>query len=344
MIVIIIAIIYHKNIFNKIRIYALKKISLAPQALDSLNNQIPLPSSLGNGHIHWYQFKSGIQLLAMDYTPRESIAVEWTPPSTPLGFGFCLSGSIQAQLTGQKERRGIKTFKFYPNTSSANYSPAMASVTETYRPERVTRVAVFMDLKQFFLLADEQMNFLTTQLEKKPTGIFRFEDTVTAAMYTTISQILNCPYQGAARNLFLEGKVLELVAHKIGQMDAAKGTPSSLKPLLASDVERVHEATRLLVSNLESPPDVNTLAHTVGLSPRSLYRHFHKIHGMAPFDYLRNYRLNMASELLRSQKANVSEAAFLVGYSSVSHFSKVFKSMFGVLPSDFRKSSSTIFL
>jgi AraC-like DNA-binding protein len=51
--------------------------------------------------------------------------------------------------------------------------------------------------------------------------------------------------------------------------------------------------------------------------------------------YLRNLRLEHAAMLLKSGKFNVTEAAMEVGYSSLSHFSKVFSEMFHVCPCSF---------
>lgn len=195
------------------------------------------------------------------------------------------------------------------------------------------RVGVFMNLEQFYSYNEEQMNVLEMRLDFPSNRTLRHQDGITTAMRATISHILNCPYQGAARSFFLESKVLELVAHKIGQIDAVVSRKPNIKPLSSSDVDRVREAARLLTRDLENPPDITTLAHSVGLSPRSLYRYFHKVHGIPPFDYLRNHRLKTAMELLQNEEANVTEAAFRAGYSNLSHFTKSFKSMFGVPPS-----------
>ena len=48
--------------------------------------------------------------------------------------------------------------------------------------------------------------------------------------------------------------------------------------------------------------------------------------------WLRRARLEKAAELLASAKCNVTEAAFEVGYSSLSHFSQAFHEMYGCCP------------
>ncbi len=51
--------------------------------------------------------------------------------------------------------------------------------------------------------------------------------------------------------------------------------------------------------------------------------------GVTISSFLRRARMDRAAELLRAGDANVTEAAMTVGYSSLSHFSKVFAETFG---------------
>lgn len=314
----------------------METIYLAPHSLNdsTVNNQHPLSLSTGTGHIQWVSLKSGIQLFTMDYTPRCPIVVEYAPPFTSLSFYFCLSGHSRVQA-GKRENDvwpGQACFSCYS-------SPGTVSLTETFGTERFVRAGVFMNLEQFYTHNEEQTNTLAAQINNPSTEALDYKDRVTTAMYATIHQILNCPYQGTARSFFLESKTLELVAHKIGQFEAVDSRKPNIRPLRSSDFDQVREAGRILTSDLENPPDLNQLAHAVGLSQRSLYRYFHKIYGMPPFDYLRDHRLKTALKLMRTGEVNVTEAAFLVGYSNLSHFAKAFKSKFGITPSEFLKQS-----
>ncbi len=79
------------------------------------------------------------------------------------------------------------------------------------------------------------------------------------------------------------------------------------------------------MNNLDNPPDTMELARSVGLSRAKLHRCFRRVHGVSPFEYLRNHRLRTAMMLLQSGKINVTEAALSVGYANLSYFSKAFK-------------------
>lgn len=70
----------------------------------------------------------------------------------------------------------------------------------------------------------------------------------------------------------------------------------------------------------------------VGCSPFHLSRGFSQEVGLTIQQYLRGIRLERAAELLRTGQCNVTEAAFEVGYNSLSHFSSSFHEMFGCCP------------
>ena len=61
-------------------------------------------------------------------------------------------------------------------------------------------------------------------------------------------------------------------------------------------------------------------------------RLFKQIYGQTVYQFIRSQRLEQAYDLLAHGDCNVSQAAFQVGYTNVSHFSDAFRKQFGVLP------------
>ena len=81
--------------------------------------------------------------------------------------------------------------------------------------------------------------------------------------------------------------------------------------------------------------NIDNLSKALGLSKSQLYRKFIQVTGKSPNSFIKDYRLNMAIELLHSQKGNISEVAFETGFNSLAYFSKCFKKRFGLLPSKY---------
>ena len=316
------------------KIYEMEKIYPAPQILGNTtkNDRISLSPYMGKGYIQGVCFKSGIQLVTMDYTLQHPIALKYTtpfplPPS--ITFGFRLSGRSRGYPAGQKKGRDLK-----PGQAGCACFPGLDGFTETTSTERVVRVLIRMDLERFYSLAEGEADALPPQLENLSTRAFCHDAPIMPAMHATISQIFNCPYQGWAKNFFLEGKVLELVAHKIGQIEAVDSRKPDTRLLTSTDVDRIREAARLLAGDMEKSPDLNQLARTVGMCRSKLHRCFRMVYGITPFEYLRNRRLETAMLFLRDGRMNATQAAYAVGYSSPSYFTKAFKKYFGHLPSE----------
>lgn len=172
-------------------------------------------------------------------------------------------------------------------------------------------------------------------LDGKQNGLFHQLRKITPATGMALQQLLNCPFGGAARKLFLESCALGLIAHQLHQL-------SDHPPEAASGCLRLHPIDRkstqlardILLSNLDNPPGLGQLAREAGMSHTKLNRCFRKVYGMTVFQYLRNERLNRARQML-GHGHNVTETAYAVGYESISHFSQVFKKQFGTPPSNF---------
>ncbi len=68
------------------------------------------------------------------------------------------------------------------------------------------------------------------------------------------------------------------------------------------------------------------------MSVSSLYRHFKEITGSSPLQYQKQLRLQEAQRLMLMENERASSAAILVGYESVTQFSREYKRMFGDSP------------
>lgn len=82
--------------------------------------------------------------------------------------------------------------------------------------------------------------------------------------------------------------------------------------------------------------NVEKLSETLGLSRGHLHRKIKELTGTAPVEFLRTYRLNKATQLLRLNAYTVSEVAYRTGFSSPAYFSKCFKAVYGVTPTEYQ--------
>lgn len=107
-------------------------------------------------------------------------------------------------------------------------------------------------------------------------------------------------------------------------------TSSSLAPLL-----------EWMLSNLDQPIDVTSLAKRASMTPRTFARRFRNQTGTTPIQWLLKSRVRRAQELLETTSASVDQVAVAVGFDSQVTFRARFRSVVGLTPSSYRRRFST---
>src|SRR5262245_215472 len=83
---------------------------------------------------------------------------------------------------------------------------------------------------------------------------------------------------------------------------------------------------------------VDTLGREVGLSRSALADRFTRLIGVPPMHYLADWRMQIATEKLRSTNNSLAQVAQVIGYESEAAFSRAFKKAFGVAPATWRRA------
>ncbi|MCM8710316.1 response regulator [Clostridium sp. SYSU_GA19001] len=96
-------------------------------------------------------------------------------------------------------------------------------------------------------------------------------------------------------------------------------------------------AKQYVAENYMKSISLEDIANIVHLNPVYFSVIFKKEVGINFMDFLINYRLEIAKELLKEDKYNISQVAYMVGYKDAKHFSKLFAKVVGIKPMEFRK-------
>lgn len=113
---------------------------------------------------------------------------------------------------------------------------------------------------------------------------------------------------------------------------------------LETDQERtdenryVAEAVEFIQNNYFNPIKVSQIADYVNINRSYLYLLFRETLGMSPQEYLTNYRVSRARELLAMTDLSIESVAFSCGYRDALVFSKAYKAKMGVPPLRYRKN------
>ncbi|MFI2365000.1 helix-turn-helix domain-containing protein [Promicromonospora sp. NPDC019610] len=90
------------------------------------------------------------------------------------------------------------------------------------------------------------------------------------------------------------------------------------------------------------PLDVPTLARIAHVSPSHFSRSFRAAFGETPHRYLQRRRLERAMALLRNTATPVTEIALQVGSNSLGTFSRTFRDVVGVSPTEYRRRTRPV--
>ena len=85
---------------------------------------------------------------------------------------------------------------------------------------------------------------------------------------------------------------------------------------------------------------VEKLASDLCMSRMTFYRKIQSATGQKPTEFIRTIRLRRAAELLRDGSMTVTEVGYAAGFSSASYFSRCFRTMYGVPPTQFGKNTT----
>lgn len=287
-----------------------------------------MPPELGEGYAYDWKFGSGswIRLFKQRYLQDILVAQpEWLHP---VEFTVLLSGQIatdqgdivgngNALISGGGIQRDIKL-------QLQGEVPCLG-VTLEFSPEDFIRL-----FAQEGLVFPEDVRLLVKQDDWQTLCFPK----MTREIRAITQAILNCPFEGLTRRLYLQAKSQELVALMIAAVLGPQPKNEGAKALRPTTAVKLEQVRQILDGNLEDPPTITDLAQQVGLSERTLQRGFQRLYGNTVFGYLTQKRMAKARHLLHGRPASVAEVANLVGYANPSHFGVAFKRIYGITPQE----------
>jgi len=116
---------------------------------------------------------------------------------------------------------------------------------------------------------------------------------------------------------------------------------TSEKEYVSKEKKRlIQPAETYILENYYDPGITNDqLAGLCGISTVYFRKCFEAVHGVSPIRYLNDYRTRRAKDILSSDFESIAQVAESVGYNSVYHFSKMFKTYTGISPTEYAKAS-----
>lgn len=107
---------------------------------------------------------------------------------------------------------------------------------------------------------------------------------------------------------------------------------------------QIAEVLKYINKNYRSELTLDALAEAAGMSKFYLCRKFREVTGATVMEYLNNVRLTKVHSMLINTTNSIDEIAVESGFSSSVNLSRAFKKLYGISPSEFRRSKKKIMI
>src|SRR5690606_13902425 len=167
------------------------------------------------------------------------------------------------------------------------------------------------------------------------------QEGVSPAIAVVLSQIMNYNLQPSIKELYIKGKVYELISLYFNRTE---DVDMEQCPFLVDEdnIKRIRKAEEIIITRMAESPTLVELSEEIGLSLKRLKEGFKQIYGDTVFSFLFDYKMEYARKMLESGRYNVNEVALKVGYSTGSHFIAAIRKRYGTTPKKYLMSLASI--
>jgi AraC-like DNA-binding protein len=159
---------------------------------------------------------------------------------------------------------------------------------------------------------------------------FVFETGVSLEIIRTASDLLDQPVPESIESYYFKLKCEELLCHIFSILMNRDAVPRS--GMHINDIKAIYGIKNQLQLHSSEPPNIAALAREAAMSEPKLRKLFKQTFGKGVFEYYQSFRMQKAAEMLKEKRLTVSEVGYQLGFTNLSHFSKVFEEHLGIKP------------
>ncbi|AYN66192.1 AraC family transcriptional regulator [Euzebyella marina] len=255
--------------------------------------------------------------------------------SSFIQFHFCLKGSAKFIFND-----GRYALEVSEENSLLLYNTQMDLPMNLELNPNSWMVSVVMTIRKFHSLFSKEADYIPFLSAENKDKKYYSQEGVSPAIAVVLSQIMNYNLHPSVKELYIKGKVYELISLYFNKSDDADIEQC---PFLVDEdnVRRIRKAKEIIISRMAEPPTLNELSDEIGLSLKKLKEGFKQIYGDSVYSFLFDYKMEYARKMLETGQHNVNEVGLKVGYSTASHFIAAFKKKYGTTPKKYLMALAT---
>jgi AraC-like DNA-binding protein len=203
--------------------------------------------------------------------------------------------------------------------------------------EKSSLISILISINKFHKLFSEDSNNIQFLKDENVNQKYYFENKISNPIFLVLNEIKRFDIKSSTKNLFLKAKVYELFSHLYNRN---RDLNIEQCPFLTNEenFKKIKKAKEIIITNMTNPPSLVELSEKINLSLKKLKEGFKKIYGKPVYQFLIEYKMELAKKLLAENNYNVNEVSLKLGYSTASHFITAFKNKYGLTPKNFKKN------
>ncbi|UOQ72734.1 helix-turn-helix transcriptional regulator [Hymenobacter cellulosilyticus] len=300
------------------------------------DSQVTLPEHLGQGYVRKLQFGVDFRLTIHHYELREDLVVRrqtaggssdqitlfFYSNEQPLDIAFTDHPQVRFS---QRDESAIQLTS--NDLSSTIRFPAHHAV-------RYLVVALKTPRLKALLAGNEPHPLLSTLTADD--GSFLFFESMSAEVKLLLKHITEANQHDGLNHFYTQVKVQELLYLVFRQLLLRDAAPH--QPINSADAERLLQVRNQLLTDLGTPPVLRELAQQAAMSETKLKQLFKQTFGSSVYTYYQQARMKEAAFLLKQGQHSVAEVGYELGFSNLSHFSRLFEKHYGLNPKRYAQS------
>ena len=286
-----------------------------------------MASGYGEGTLRALDFNNLFAVLTADFVPRMTFEHTWRIAQKYLEIGCFDTDSSSYRVGRRRFTRVEQGIICHINDSRTVFVRCEAGV-----PACFTKIRVSGEYFDGFLRDRYGENYD----ESRDAVDFLSRSPNLPELRFLFRQIRDCRAEGAAKLLYMEGKILEALSLIALNFERRAEAPHLAVTLDSQDRRGLKRVVAAMAKDPAAYPSIGELARLARMSASRFLLAFRKEYGTTPYGYLQNLRMNRALALLQESDLSIGEVAARVGYGNSGHFAGLFKRAYGIGPKGYR--------
>lgn len=289
---------------------------------------LTIPPTMGQGTIRKIELGPAFKLLIHQYTLNEELVLQRLPAEAPFDLISILfhNNELPISLSTPDSRIQLsRTSEFAVQIASADLKSVVRFPANV--PVNYTVVGLSSATFRQLLRAEPANQTIQSILNGAP-GVLLYEQ-MGSDVRLLLDQLTNARQADDLTSFFYRIKVEELLYQVVATL--LRRETHFHSPVNRIDSDQLFAVRAAILADLSQPPHLPELARMAGMSQTKLKALFRQVFGDSIYAHFQKARLAEAARLLR-QGNSVSDVGYRLGFTNLSHFSRVFASQHGVKP------------